>query len=941
MALDNKLSMVVENQFPSFYKEEGAKFLQFVKAYYEYMEQEGKSSDALHNLRSYKDINETLDKYFEYFRKTLLPNVPSDIAADKRLFAKYISDFNQSRGTLNSLKLMFRALYNEDVDVYFPGQQILKVSDGDWRKERYLITPYTPETYEFIGRTIQGTESQAEALVEDIVKVVARSRDLMKIVVSNVKGSFNHDEPIRIKGTSGGHSPIIEAGINKITVTQGGQNYRKGDVLKLVSEKNGIFGKGVVTGTKSSGGVVTFDLVEGGSGYTATYELGGTRVEFIGGDGYEKASFELELDDIVDTFAISMNTNLVGSNNIFGDLAPVISFPDRSGTPTGLMSTYANTPIGCPHFGFPEYGEEVTRKNFHEQANAVILIANTKTISTGMNLYGQTSGANAHVKSILSTGLGTALAQVDGYKLFTTSETVNDEYGSVGTVTSYEANTIGYHILQIGYFANSNGLALGDGVKGLRSGAKGVIKHFGSTVTNGWTDPENPSDVRDLLTLVVTSNNNSSISPQFDTGPMKAFEEDEPIIQIYHNDYVGNAALSTSNTIIENVYTKLRDALIFKNTTFGTISRLSHIRGGSGYTIAPKVRVRENDIASLGIGESYLRLQSQDQFFNTGNSQYTKIDSNDKIEGQTSYAIGDVKAGVYNQPITVQSYANGVYETWLRVWQRPQQRSPGNINWKIGEWVTVYSYNNEYVPYTADTRTVIDTGDAQIVEIIDKGILGDNARVSSAVGANGIVTSVTPLDSGYGYSPGEEVELIAERKAVGSEDAISIGTIGIHDVANTQGYYATNRSHLSSLRGYLSDNEYYNEYAYEVNSALPFEKYKEVLLKLVHPSGQGVFGKYVLQSNLNIDIEVSSDNKKLLKGTGSVSITNATSTITGSGTSFTSQYSNGDIMTISISGELVSIPLNIVSSDTSANSKVTWSEGNISSAGIFYNTGSI
>jgi len=941
MALDNKLSMVVENQFPSFYKEEGAKFLQFVKAYYEYMEQDGKAQDALHNLNSYKDINETLDEYFEYFRKTLLPNIPQDIAADKRLLAKYIHDFNQSRGTLNSLKLMFRALYNEDVDVYFPGQQILKVSDGDWRKERYLLTPYDPETYEFIGRTIQGTESQAEALVEDIVKVVARSRDLMKIVVSNVKGAFNHDEPIRIKGTSGGHTPIVEAGINKITVTQGGQNYRKGDVLKLVSEKNGIFGKGVVTGTKSSGGIVTFDLVEGGSGYTATYELGGTRVEFIGGDGYEKAGFELNLDDIVDTFAISMNTNLVGGNNIFGDLGPTISFPDRDGTPTGLMSTYANTPIGCPHYGFPEYGEEVTRKNFHEQANAIIQIANTKTISVGMNLYGQTSGANAVVNDIISAGAGDTYARVDGYRVFANAETVNDEAGSVGTLTSYEANTIGYHVLQIGFFANSNGLSLGDEIKGERSGAVGAIKHFGATVANGWVDAENSNDVRDLLTLIVTSNNGSSISSQFDTGPMKSFEEDEPIIQIFHNDYVGNAALSTSNTIVENVYTKLRDALIFKNTTFGTISRLSSIRGGAGYSVAPRVRVRENDIAALGIGEAYIRLQSNNEFFNTGNSQYTKIDSNDKILGQSSFAIGDVKGGRDNQPITVQSYANGVYETWIRVWQRPQQRSPGNINWAIGEHVTVYSYNSEYVPYTADTRTIIDTGDAQIVEIIDKGILGDNARVNSAVGANGIVTNVTPLDSGYGYTPGEEVELIAERKPEDSQDTISIATLSIHDVANTQGYYATNRSHISSLRGYLSDNEYYNEFAYEVNSALPFEKYKDIMLKLVHPAGQGLFGKYVLQSNLNVDIEASSDNNKLLKGTGSVSITNATSTITGSGTSFTSQYSNGDIMTISISGDLVSIPLNIVSSDTSANSKVTWSEGNISSAEIFYNTGSI
>lgn len=937
MALDQKISMIVENQFPSFYKEEGAKFLQFIKAYYEYLEQTGKSSDALHNLTNYKDINDTLDEYFVYFRKVLLPNFPADIAADKRLLAKQIQDFNSSRGTLNSAKLLFRALYNEDVEVYFPGEQILKVSDGDWRKERYLLSPYTPETYEFVGRTIQGTESKAEALVEDVIKVVARSRDIMKIVVSNIKGDFNHDEPVIVKGTSGGHSPIIEAGINKITVNQGGSNYLKGDVVKLISEKNGIFGKGVVTSIKKSGGVVSFDIVEGGSGYTATSELGGTKVQFIGGDGYEKAGFEIDIEDIVDTFAISVNTNLIGGNNIFGDLGPQIS--------TGQMSTYANTPIGCPHYGFPEYGEEVTRKNFHEQANAIIRIANTADIVIGDSIFGQTSGANGIITTIINNSGGDAYFKAHTHKKFTATENVklhSSAGATVGTVTSFEANTIGHHVLQLGFFANNTTIQLGTKLKGQISGAQATVRAFGTTVTNGYTDAENPSDVRDLLTLVVTSNNESSISSEFDTGPLKGFIENEPVLDNYHLTLVGNATNSTSNVLTESVYTKLIDSLIFKNTTFGTVSRLSNVLGGAGYSIAPKVRMRENDIATLGIADTLLKIETNDPNFLTGNSQYQKIDTNDKIIGGTSGAIGDVKSGLNNQAPVVNSYANGTYETWIRVFQRAQQRTPGNIAWKLNENITVQSMNQEYVPYTTDTRTVIDSGSAKIIDIIENGILGDNARISASVGANGIVTSVTPLDSGFGYRPEERVTMVAERKPEDDQAPIAVGTLSIKNVANTEGYYATNRSHVSSLRGYLADNEYYNEYAYEVNSALPFDKYKEVFLKLVHPAGQGLFGKYVLQSNVNMTTSADTDNDKLSKATGTVSITNLSSSISGSGSSFLSQFANGDIMTIKLSsGDFVSVPLNIVINNTNANTKITWTEGALTSAEIFYNTGSI
>ena len=68
-------------------------------------------------------------------------------------------------------KLLFKILYDEDVEINFPADQMLKVSDGDYRIDRYLITHHDPRGYTFIGKTIKGSDSQAEALVEDVKRL--------------------------------------------------------------------------------------------------------------------------------------------------------------------------------------------------------------------------------------------------------------------------------------------------------------------------------------------------------------------------------------------------------------------------------------------------------------------------------------------------------------------------------------------------------------------------------------------------------------------------------------------------------------------------------------------------------------------------------------------------------------------------------------------------
>ena len=940
MSVSNKISTLVQNQFPDFYKEDGENFLLFIEAYYEYLEQNGKLTDGIQNLQDYRDIDKTLDEYIEYFRKDLLPSIPASTVADKRLLAKAIKFFNQSRGTFASYRLLFRSVYNEDVELSYPADQILKVSDGDWRIDRYLVSSYDSGTYKFIGKTIKGSDSQAEALVEDVVRRIVKGRDLMQILVSNVKGTFNHLEPIRLLTDTAvaGHAPTIETGISDLIINTPGGEYAPGDIVNLISDEVGDFGKVVVTSVSDLGGTLTFSLQDGGSGYSPSTAEGGSAIKLEGGDGSSPASFIIDTNDIGDTFAVQMNTNFINSNNLFGSLAPIVSG-------FGLNSTFANTILGNPNFGFPEAGEEVTQTNYRDNANAVLRIANTKTISIGDSLFSANNSANATVLTIVDSTAGNTAVRVDTYKNFTNGHTIRSIYGNttgttVGTSISFQSNTIGHHVLQMGNTAGTT-VSEGDELVGAVSGAFGVVKKVVAAVANGYTQGVGGADDRTLLHLVVTANTTANTSSQFDTGPMKAFVQNEGLRLVGSSTNIGNTANDTANTVIENIHTKLSDSLLFVAETIGSIDKLSLVIGGSGYSVAPTVSVKDNDIAALGIGEAYITLQSNNVNWGTGNSSFTKLDTNDKLVQTSTGATAHVKGGDGpNRPVEVIINPDGKYEMTVRVWQDIQQRSPGNITFANNATVALQSFNSSYTPgLEQDVRSVINTGSATIVKFKDEGILGDNAIINAGVGANGTVTGLRTLDSGYSYKQGERVTLEATERSLATSAEATLSLIG---VANSEGYYATTRSHISSARGYIQDSEYYQEYSYEIVSAISLDRYRDYALKLVHPAGQALFGKYRSQSNAFVNITVSSDNNKQAQSNGTISINNGSYAITGTGTSFLSEFANNGVICVEyLPKSFYAIPLNIVSSDTTANVKIAWANTNLSSANTYYTTGTI
>lgn len=324
-SVEKFISPFVKAQFPSFYQEEGPNFILFMKAYYEWMQESGNPILESRNLFDYRDIDNTLEQFLEFFQKKYLYGIPFNVIANKRFLLKHILDVYRSKGTIQCYRLLFKLLYNEDIEVYLPGRDVLRFSDGTWIVPMYIEVTNTDNLYEYIGKTIVGTSSGTIAVVENITKENIHTDIVNTIYLSNVLpkgGDFKIGEKIVSSDQANdpdaiNRAPTIIGSLNDIEVTSGGQGFNIGDTVKIaqkdVTNNNIITSYGFdglmrVTSLSRGQGALSFDIRNAGFGYLANAETWVyTNPSDLTGSG---AGFDV--GTLSSTQPISYNTDLIG-----------------------------------------------------------------------------------------------------------------------------------------------------------------------------------------------------------------------------------------------------------------------------------------------------------------------------------------------------------------------------------------------------------------------------------------------------------------------------------------------------------------------------------------------------------------------------------------------------------------------------------------------------
>lgn len=265
-----KTRHIIQRAYPDFIDSEYPEFVAFVEAFFEYLDQKGKPGELIKELQSYRDIDRTVDEFVEYFRREYLVFIPADVLANKVLLVKHIKDFYTSKGTEKAFKFLFRILYNEDIELIYPNEYILRASDGKWVEEKSLKVTSECSIENLESRIIKGGSSGAQALVERAVRYYQQNVLVTELFLSNITGNFIYGETVRVYDEN--EEVICQEQVygiyGSVTLGEKGSNYRVNDPFYLRSSGVQIAGGRIKEVT--SGRIETLELISGGENYSGS-----------------------------------------------------------------------------------------------------------------------------------------------------------------------------------------------------------------------------------------------------------------------------------------------------------------------------------------------------------------------------------------------------------------------------------------------------------------------------------------------------------------------------------------------------------------------------------------------------------------------------------------------------------------------------------------------
>ena len=331
-----RTSNLVSSQLPDFVRSDYPKFVTFLEKYYEWLETTNSVSFEIDALRNANDIDSSDDYYIEQLKKDLAPYFPQEIVTDKRLFLKLVTQFYKSSGTQESVKFLFRALYNENIDIYYPKEDILKASDGKWVLPLALRIDTNDNNIFNIAKTlITGQSSKATALVEKVIQSVDRQLGITytEIYVSNVNRLFTTgeritatyvDEDTGLNVTVGGRLIGALSEI-KINPNNRGLFYNAydpetgydGDPVSIVGGLNPVantpVGAVAYVGVTTKGGITDIIVEKSGFGFRdPAINLNSSIIDFKG--GFANTTFGTEAKASINLLDTSVSRKLNVSN---------------------------------------------------------------------------------------------------------------------------------------------------------------------------------------------------------------------------------------------------------------------------------------------------------------------------------------------------------------------------------------------------------------------------------------------------------------------------------------------------------------------------------------------------------------------------------------------------------------------------------------------------
>ena len=348
-----KLPNYIQDQVPDFVNDDYPLFVQFLKAYYEYLEQTDKSSDVSFEMMNYGDVDKTLSTFIEDFRDTYLKNFPVSLATGVSFqnILKNIKDFYKAKGTEASFKFLMSALFGSSTEFYYPKKDIMRASDGRYINEKSMIctratgeTLFSAENTRVTQKDPYTKKTTASARVVRVEFLIKDGVEVCEIFLDDIRGEFvlNYKVVFTINGLE--YRETLLNTYSSIEIDAGGENYNEGDKVQIDSTTFKNF-EGVVSSVNLSGAVRGIDVLKpgktftseklklkiissSGSGFSGSIQAGSINeypAYFSGNQGMASSTNKLQDNNYYQVYSYVLKTEL--SLNKFKDVVKLLVHP--------------------------------------------------------------------------------------------------------------------------------------------------------------------------------------------------------------------------------------------------------------------------------------------------------------------------------------------------------------------------------------------------------------------------------------------------------------------------------------------------------------------------------------------------------------------------------------------------------------------------------------
>jgi len=566
------------------------------------------------------------------------------------------------------------------------------------------------------------------------------------------------------------------------------------------------------------------------------------------------------------TFAVNSyiyqtnSTAIIATGTVYAVNSTIISIYANSGTFTTANTVQANSTVNATitainYDGGTGYvnNDIVTFNGGGESVATILIVATGQHYANGERLIFTSNTGYGATATVITNSTGNIVSFVMGSN--------GQYYSSPPIITANTSAGSGANLIAI---LNSSNAAIGNVSTNSSGGLAAInLTNLGSNYFGNVTS----------ITIPHGSGANYQINQLFGYG--------------FPKDPYGN-----QNTILNSLFTS-------EPITIGTINSLTGISPGQNYNEASFVLVIEPLVAGLNAQDFILELGNTTGVFQIGEvitqsfSAITPQLIYSGISGNTSFQVGElvtqgntVGTVFYTDSTTIRlSNVSGIYinttNTATKIIGNVTNATANVTNVSSFDLITtakgfVKDYSNNVLYLLKRTSLfesfssggeligVTSGATANIVAVeIDQNSLamGNNAIITAnVVTANGIATSAEIIDSGYSYKNQEVLTL--------TNNTNIFEITGIASVTNQgtgTGNWTTTKGFLDSDK-YIQDDYYYQVFSYEIQTSISFDRYADIVKKILHISGTEVFGKTIIQSNIQnapVSLVNSSINQEL------------------------------------------------------------------------------